>query len=535
MKIKYNFILHLVGIYTAFAQNQCDIMKKALEEMTSTVIDFKNDQAKKLHCCGVDYIGCKGDGTIINVEIDGKKILIEKNIPESITQLTGIERLALINNNNTEISFPDFLGKLPKLDTFEIRDSRVNSNIPENIGELKSLKSLVLVNDNISGSIPENIGSLTNLNSLYLEGNVLSGGIPESIGDLINLRSLDLKNNKLNGAIPLEITKLKKLESLELSGNELTDEIPEDIGNLVKLRVLDLGNNKLSGSIPESVTELKKLENLYLSYNSFYGTVDFGNNLPSLKKIELINSGLFGVLPNFSKNVTECSFSESDICVESKPDCTTMDSPCTEELYKKVKEFNEEEQKLKKEKKKAQNRYSSSKIITSLLIIAIPLIGIVVFLHVYKWYNVKKEDELVIKKIDHINNRISYYNSDILVKDVNSDAGSDANMLITRVPDHRKLNNQNSTRSIFDDDIDNDKNFNNNNNINNINNNSFNAINNVNNSGFINISNINNNNNQNINNMNNINNFSEQELERMENELIQRAINNSLKDMDHNI
>ncbi|KAG4099762.1 L domain-like protein [Neocallimastix lanati (nom. inval.)] len=414
MKIKYNSIFFMFGLCTTYAQNQCDIIRKVLEELTSNTIDFPKNKESLLHCCGVDYIGCKGNGKIFNIELNGDILNIKNNVPESLTQLVDIERIAFINNKYEKLTIPNFLNKFPKLDTFEVTDSQIFNEIPESIGEIKNLKSLVFVNDNIKGPIPESLGSLTNLESLYLENNIISGSIPNSFGNLKNLQILTLKNNKLGGSIPTDLIKLKKLEVIELSGNALTEEIPEDLGDLDKLRILDLSNNQLTGSLPESITKLKKLEKLYLGYNNFYGTVDFANELPSLKEIELNNSGLFGILPNFSKNVTKCSFSEQDICIEKKPTCASTDSPCTPELHKKVEEFN----KYEKSRKRNEGIFSSSKIIISLIIIIIPLIGIVIFLRVYKWYSLKKENDLLIKQIERINSKNLYYDSEITLNDL---------------------------------------------------------------------------------------------------------------------
>ena len=51
--------------------------------------------------------------------------------------------------------------------------------IPPEIGNLTNLESLsLLYNDELTGSIPSEIGNLSNLNSLNLSLNQLSGNIP---------------------------------------------------------------------------------------------------------------------------------------------------------------------------------------------------------------------------------------------------------------------------------------------------------------------------------------------------------------------
>jgi len=451
-------------------------------------------------CCNINFIGCKSIDTsksISAIKFDGNAIPLNNEVPKLLTQLTDIEGFIITNCQNKTFSIPDFLSSFPKLNTFELIDSTISKKIPDDIGNIKTLERITFHKDYIEGSIPENIGSLKNLKAIYLDENIFSGSIPESIGNLKKLEVLNLQNNLINGNIPSSISKLSNLEVLVLSGNNLSGEIPEDIGNLSKLTELDLSLNRLEGSLPQSMEKLKNLKKVNLENNKFYGTADFANDMPSLRTIKLNNSGLFGVLPNFSSNVTTCTYSSSHFCTEIKPDCARENIPCTEEMYKKVKEFKENEK-----NKKSKLGYSASQYIIALIIILIPLVGIAIFLRVYKWYSLKKDDEILIKQIDRINTKNDYFNSDFQVKDINSDTDSDANMLISRTPDHRKLHSENSQRSIFNDyeeDIDeyekvmiqkainnslNDIKNNNNNNNNNNDNSRINVLNNNNNNQF---------------------------------------------------
>eukprot|EP00833_Pecoramyces_ruminatium_P006517 jgi/Orpsp1_1/1180549/evm.model.c7180000073845.1 len=424
MKIKNNFLIFLASLTAVnfvYADDQCDIIREVLNVVTDNKFDYTPYQNIPMGCCNINFIGCKSIDTsksISAIKFDGNAIPLNNEVPKLLTQLTDIEGFIITNCQNKTFSIPDFLSSFPKLNTFELIDSTISKKIPDDIGNIKTLERITFHKDYIEGSIPENIGSLKNLKAIYLDENIFSGSIPESIGNLKKLEVLNLQNNLINGNIPSSISKLSNLEVLVLSGNNLSGEIPEDIGNLSKLTELDLSLNRLEGSLPQSMEKLK-----------------------NLKKV-----GLFGVLPNFSSNVTTCTYSSSHFCTEIKPDCARENIPCTEEMYKKVKEFKENEK-----NKKSKLGYSASQYIIALIIILIPLVGIAIFLRVYKWYSLKKDDEILIKQIDRINTKNDYFNSDFQVKDINSDTDSDANMLISRTPDHRKLHSENSQRSIFND------------------------------------------------------------------------------------
>ncbi|MEK8020280.1 MAG: hypothetical protein VSS75_025690, partial [Candidatus Parabeggiatoa sp.] len=98
------------------------------------------------------------------------------------------------------------------------------SNFPESIEQLSQLEKLNLSNNELSGSIPESIGNLRQLERLYLNNNQLSSSIPESIGNLGQLRHLRLHENALCGNVPLSFMNFHALgrNELSLKGNHLT-------------------------------------------------------------------------------------------------------------------------------------------------------------------------------------------------------------------------------------------------------------------------------------------------------------------------
>jgi len=141
---------------------------------------------------------------------------------------------------------------------------------------------------------------------------------------------------------------------------------------------------------------------------------------------------------------------------ENVPKCNNEEGigTCTQDFLDKIATFKKEKQAAQQRRKavmEEENNNTKTKYIIGLFIIITPLIGMAVFLHWYKDYSNKKEDDLVIKHIDMINSKHSYISD---IKDINSDSGSEAYMLVSKIPKHRKLNpygGMQSPKSIFDD------------------------------------------------------------------------------------
>ncbi|OUM68547.1 hypothetical protein PIROE2DRAFT_3684, partial [Piromyces sp. E2] len=378
---------------------------------------------------------------------NGEDLNIVNQIPQSLTELKSLERIGIANIRNGEFKIPTFLNQLDKLVALEVAKNTLFPQFPEYVCELKNLQILYLNDNNINGKLPECLGELKQLKHLILSNNSIEGNIPESIGNLENLQTLEASNNFLRGTIPQSIEKLVLLKKMSLNGNHFQGDIPSNIGNLKALEVLNLSQNNLNGVIPESLSELKSLKILYnFSGNQMVGIPDFTSNLPDLEYINLTNSGLYGVVPNYPKRVTACKFDKENFCVKTKPACTNLESECTPELLENVEKFKiyQENTRKSKNEKKDDEENNTTKYIIALFIIIVPLIGILIFLRVYKTYNAKREDDLVVKQIDYINNKHTFFKSDM-----NSDTESDAQLLVA--PEHCQLNTESLPRSIFND------------------------------------------------------------------------------------
>ncbi|KAK3434093.1 hypothetical protein EUGRSUZ_D01551, partial [Eucalyptus grandis] len=185
-------------------------------------------------------------------------------IPSTLTNATGLESLALLDNN--------FHGPIPK-----------------NLGRLKDLQ------------IASSIGNITSLGHLDLSSNIFQGYIPQSLGNCKQLIELDLSNNDLIGLVPAEIVGLSSLSiALSLANNNLSGSLPLQVGSLKNLGKLDLSYNRLTGLIPASISECLVLERLHLEANSFHGQIPEAlRPLRGLQELDLSNNNFSGPIPSF--------------------------------------------------------------------------------------------------------------------------------------------------------------------------------------------------------------------------------------------
>ncbi|KAL5573052.1 hypothetical protein UlMin_022649 [Ulmus minor] len=97
------------------------------------------------------------------------------------------------------LTFRHALGLVKNID---LSSNKLMGEIPEEITELTGLVSLNLSRNNLSGQIPSRIGRLEQLQALDLSNNKFSGVIPLSLSEMTFLSTLDLSSNNLSGKIP---------------------------------------------------------------------------------------------------------------------------------------------------------------------------------------------------------------------------------------------------------------------------------------------------------------------------------------------
>ena len=128
-------------------------------------------------------------------------------------------------------------------------------DIPEELGQLTGLESLEITgySNGFNGPIPASFGNLVNLEVLNLRGHVISGPLPEELGNLRSLRHLNLGDNRISGQIPASFGRLAALEELQLQSNMLSGPIPAALASLANVEEMRLSGNLLSGCIPDGL------------------------------------------------------------------------------------------------------------------------------------------------------------------------------------------------------------------------------------------------------------------------------------------
>ncbi|CAA7023376.1 unnamed protein product [Microthlaspi erraticum] len=178
-------------------------------------------------------------------------------------------------------------------------------------------------------------GDGTRVTGLHLPGTSLLGVIPPgTISRLSELQILSLRSNGLQGPFPIDFLQLKKLKAISLSGNRFSGPLPTDFATWSNLTVLDLSVNRFNGSIPAGFASLTGLVSLSLAQNSFSGEIP-DLNLSGLRRLNLTNNNLTGLIPRSLERFGISSFSGNNLIYDTAP--PPVDSPPTEKEKEKKK------------------------------------------------------------------------------------------------------------------------------------------------------------------------------------------------------
>ncbi|XP_068321413.1 receptor-like protein EIX2 [Pyrus communis] len=177
--------------------------------------------------------------------------------PSWVFNLSSLMTLDL-SWNNFSCPFPNEFANFKSLEHLDLSQTGLKGQIPKVIGNLCKLKVLSLsYNKFDGGGIEEFWRSVSNcpnnsLESLDLSNCELESQLPASIGMLKNLQDLNLGGNHLWGSIPNSIGHLSSLKTLDLSFNKMNGSIPKSLGQLYELVHLDLSYNTWEGTLTEA-------------------------------------------------------------------------------------------------------------------------------------------------------------------------------------------------------------------------------------------------------------------------------------------
>jgi internalin A len=211
------------------------------------------------------------------------------SLPESLSQLTQLEKLVLARNLLTEL--PPWFRKLTKLRDLNLSDNKLTV-LPQSFGELSNLESLDLSFNHLR-YLPQSFVQLHKLKDVHLSHNQLHY-LPPQLGALTELTALAVNNLPLI-ALPEWLSNLGQLQILNASGTKITT-LSDSVRQLKWLKHLNFQRSKLT-QLPDWLGELAELESLVVSYNGLKKLPDSLGSLHRLKLLYVHNNQLSG-LPN---------------------------------------------------------------------------------------------------------------------------------------------------------------------------------------------------------------------------------------------
>jgi uncharacterized protein YjbI with pentapeptide repeats len=248
------------------------------------------------------------------------------NAPSSLLRnnLTVLEELDLSGNSLNSLAIPNWLWDVTSLKSLSLRGCELSGTFPDELGNLTLLETFDISSNNIKGMIPGTIVSSKSWRQQHRYGDIRE--VIERIPSCSwkNFKELHMNDANITGTTLQLVSNLTSLSVLEISGNQLSGSMPVEIGRLTNLTYLDLWYNNLSGVISEDhFSGLKSLKFIDISYNSLeliidshwvppfnldfasFSSCQLGPQFPKwlrcLKVIELdiSNTGLVGKIPHW--------------------------------------------------------------------------------------------------------------------------------------------------------------------------------------------------------------------------------------------
>ncbi|XP_047047125.1 receptor-like protein EIX2 [Lolium rigidum] len=223
-------------------------------------------------------------------------------VSDWVHKVNALPNLVVLNLRYCKLCAPSSLlhHNLTVLEELNLDSNPFDSPVaPQWFWDATSLRSLKLGGCGLSGTFPDEVGNLTLLETFDLSGNNIKRIIPGTLQNLCNLRSLYLDYSNISVDISEVIQKIpncswRNLQELTLAYNNITGTTLNFVSNLTSLRKLDVSDNQLSGSVPVEIGRLANLTELYLGKNEFAGVISENHfiGLMNLKSIDLSYNNL---------------------------------------------------------------------------------------------------------------------------------------------------------------------------------------------------------------------------------------------------
>ena len=164
----------------------------------------------------------------------------------TVPDLRGLTKLRAVQLYSNSFTGPiDTLLQLPAIETIDVSQSLLNSELPSNIS--RSLRKISLTNSNIYGTIPDT-WALHNLTIIHLGQNQLNGTVP-CFGP--NLVQLELEKNNLHGEFCGRL--LRDMQQLMITGNNFSGVFDMQNVNVSNQTILEIDNNMFTSFMPSAV------------------------------------------------------------------------------------------------------------------------------------------------------------------------------------------------------------------------------------------------------------------------------------------
>ncbi|GLT32398.1 hypothetical protein SLA2020_070680 [Shorea laevis] len=165
----------------------------------------------------------------------------------------GLQALQFLNLSSNKFSGPLNISSLSNLNVLDLSNNYLNGNIPQCLtNKTGILRVLDLSRNNLNGNIPDVFSSGSVIQTLDLNGNHLEGKIPRSLANCTFLEVLDLGNNQINDTFPCYLKNISSLQVLVLRSNNFHGLIGclDYNTSLPMLHIVDLASNHFMGELP---------------------------------------------------------------------------------------------------------------------------------------------------------------------------------------------------------------------------------------------------------------------------------------------